>query len=67
MRRMSRPILALLLGLLGFLAYVGLVVAMADFVLEMHWIVQLGYFVVVGIAWAWPARRLMFWGAGVRP
>jgi hypothetical protein len=62
---MSRPIIALLAGIVGFTAYVGVVVALADVVLELHWLVQLAYFAVAGIAWAPPARRLMFWGAGV--
>lgn len=64
--RMSRSTIALILGLLGFLLYVGVVVALADHVLQLHWIVQLAYFTVAGIAWVWPARALMFWGAGGR-
>jgi hypothetical protein len=63
MARMSRPAIATLVGISGFLAYVAVVVALADQVLHLHWIVQLAYFVVVGIAWVWPARALMFWGA----
>ena len=62
---MSRPILALLAGLVGFAAYVGVVVLLADWVLTLHWLVQLAYFLVAGLAWVPPARRLMFWGAGV--
>lgn len=62
---MSRPLLALLLGLFGFAAYVGVVVLLADWVLTLHWLVQLAYFTVAGLAWVPPARRLMFWGAGV--
>lgn len=64
-RAMTRPIIALLAGLGGFAAYVALVVALADFVLDLHWVLQLAYFLVAGIAWAPAARRLMFWGAGV--
>jgi hypothetical protein len=62
---MTRPIIALSAGLVGFAAYVALVVVLADFVLDLHWILQLAYFLVAGIAWAPAARRLMFWGAGV--
>jgi hypothetical protein len=60
---MPRPLLALIVGLLGFLLYVGIVVALADRVLHLHWLVQLAYFTVAGIAWVWPARALMFWAA----
>jgi len=62
---MSRPIIALLAGILGFALYVGVVVALADIVLSLHWVVQLAYFIVAGLAWVPPAKRLMFWGAGV--
>ncbi|WP_369333118.1 DUF2842 domain-containing protein [Corynebacterium diphtheriae] len=40
---------------------------MADPVLGLHWAVQALYFVVAGLAWTWPARRLMVWAAGARP
>jgi hypothetical protein len=62
---MSRPILALLAGVFGFAFYVALVVVLADWVLTLHWTVQLAYFLAAGLAWVPPARRLMFWGAGV--
>ena len=60
---MPRSLIALLVGTLGFLVYVGVVVALADFVLALPWFVQAAYFIVAGIAWVWPARRLMFWAA----
>lgn len=63
---MPRPLVALIAGLLGFLLYVGAVVALADPVLHLHWVVQLVYFAVAGVAWVWPARALMFWAARVR-
>ena len=64
---MSRTAIALLVGLLGFLLYVGVVVALADHVLALHWTVQTAYFVLAGIAWAWPAQRLMYWAARKDP
>ena len=60
---MSRIPLAVLAFLIGFSAYVAAVVALADHVLRLHWTVQAVYFVVAGVAWAWPARALMFWAA----
>jgi hypothetical protein len=60
---MSRTPVAALLGLLGFVLYVMVVVALADHVLQMHWAVQGLYFAVAGIAWTWPARALMIWAA----
>ncbi len=61
----SRSLLATLIGVGGFLLYVGVIVALADHVLPLHWTVQVLYFLVAGIAWTWPARWLMVWA--VRP
>jgi hypothetical protein len=60
---MSRVTFAALVGVTGFLLYVMVAVALADHVLELHWAVQAAYFLVAGIAWAYPARALMFWAA----
>ena len=60
---MSRIPLAVLIFLVGFTAYGAAAVVLADHVLGLHWTVQAVYFVVTGIAWAWPARALMFWAA----
>ena len=64
--RMSRIAIAVPVGLLGFFLYVGLVLKAADHVLEWHWLLQVPFFMVAGIAWAFPARWLMFWAAGQR-
>jgi hypothetical protein len=63
---MPRIIIASLVGILGFLAYLGVTVTLADHVLTLHWALQVAFFLAAGIAWAWPARWLMFWGAGQR-
>jgi hypothetical protein len=63
---MPRILIASLVGILGFLAYLGVTVALADHVLTLHWALQIPFFLAAGIAWAWPARWLMFWGAGQR-
>jgi membrane protein implicated in regulation of membrane protease activity len=60
---MKRALLALFIGVVGFVLYVGAVVALADHVLPLHWTVQVLYFAVVGVLWAWPAKVLMFWAA----
>lgn len=61
-----RAAMATILGLVGFLLYVGAVLAVADHVLGWHWVVQALFFVVAGSAWVWPARWLLFWGAGAQ-
>jgi hypothetical protein len=60
---MSRIAIAAVGGTLGFILYVMAVVALADHVLALHWLVQVVYFVVAGLIWAWPAKALMFWAA----
>jgi membrane protein implicated in regulation of membrane protease activity len=59
--------MAVTAGILGFLLYIGAVVALADVVLRLHWTVQAVYFAVVGIAWVWPVSRLMYWAARKSP
>lgn len=65
---MSRPpstrvLIAVPLGLLGFIAYVALAVTLADRVSGLHWAVQALYFVAAGVAWVVPAHYLMLWAA----
>jgi hypothetical protein len=60
---MSRIPIAVVVFLVGFTAYVGAAIVLADHVLKLHWTVQAVYFLVAGVAWAWPARALMFWAA----
>ncbi len=61
MAGMSRSTIALLAGLAGFIAYVVVVLLLADHVLGLHWMVQFVFFAVAGIAWVWPAKRLIVW------
>lgn len=60
---MSRLPIAILIGLIGFCAYLGVVVALADHVLTLHWTVQVAYFLLAGVLWALPAHYLMLWAA----
>lgn len=64
---MSRGAIALAVGLVGFTAYVALVVALADHVIPLHWALGLAYYLVAGLAWTWPAARLMRWGLRADP
>jgi len=58
---MSRPALAAIAGIAGFVAYVIVVLAVADHVRALHWTVEMLFFAAAGIAWVWPAKRLMAW------
>jgi hypothetical protein len=60
---MSRVPVAVIAGILGFLLYVAAAVALADVVLPHHWTLHVLYFTVAGVAWVWPASRLMYWAA----
>jgi len=64
---MSRSTLAFLIGVVGFVVYILVMVALGDFLVTAHWALQLIYYVVAGIIWVFPARRLMIWGAQARP
>ncbi|MFT8245801.1 DUF2842 domain-containing protein [Roseomonas sp. BN140053] len=60
---MNRLAIAILLGLSGLLLYVVAVVALADFVIGLHWTVQALYYLVTGLVWAIPISWLMRWAA----
>jgi len=60
-RGMSRRPIALLAGTGGFLAYVVLVLILADHVQGLHWVIEMLFFAVAGILWVWPAKWLMGW------
>jgi hypothetical protein len=60
---MSRAALAFLIGVVGFIAYIAVIVALGDAVVSRHWLIQLVYYGVAGIAWVVPARWLILWGA----
>ena len=65
---MSRSSLAFLIGLLGFIAYIGVVVALGDVVVHRHWLLQLAYYLVAGVVWVIPAKWLIVWAArGAQP
>ena len=60
---MSKPMLAGITGILGFLLYVAAVIMLADYVLGTHWTVEFVYFALAGIVWVWPAKALIIWAA----
>jgi len=64
---MSRPAIATLAGIAGFVLYVAAVLLLADHVRATHWTLELLFFAIAGIAWVWPAKRLMEWAVRRRP
>ncbi len=62
----SRVPLAVIGGLVGFIAYVAVAVVVADRIEGGHWAIQAIYYLVAGSLWVIPARWLMYWGAGLR-
>jgi hypothetical protein len=58
---MSRTAIASLAGLAGFLAYVVIVLLLADLLRGRHWLLELAFFALAGILWVWPAKRLIAW------
>lgn len=63
LRAMSKPMLAGLLGVIGFLLYVAVVIILADHILGTHWALEFIYFALAGIVWVWPAKALIIWAA----
>lgn len=63
---MKRVPIAVIVGFVGFFAYVVAVLAVADKVVTLHWAVQVVYFIVVGTVWVLPVRWLMLWSVHQR-
>ena len=61
---MPRILLATLFGLAFFILYVVAVLALADRIGPMPWVIQLVYFALAGFLWVVPIRWLMLWAAG---
>jgi hypothetical protein len=61
--RMPRILIATVLGLVGFLAYLVAAVTLYDTVAALNWAIQAAYFVVAGTIWVIPVRSLMLWAA----
>jgi hypothetical protein len=64
---MSRPAIAAVAGVIGFLLYVALAVTIGGYLAGSHVLVEFAFYAVAGLAWVWPARRLMFWAARRAP
>lgn len=62
----TRILVATVVGLAGFVAYIAAAVTLFDAVSPYHWAVHALYFLVAGVLWVLPARWLMFWAAGLR-
>jgi len=60
---MARILFATFTFLAGFLAYIGVVLLIADRLGPVHWALQLLFFAAAGVAWVIPTRWLMLWTA----
>ncbi len=60
-RAMSRTAIATIVGLAGFTAYVAVVVVVGDHFRQQHWALEFAYYAVAGMAWTWPALKLIAW------
>ncbi|MFC0408748.1 DUF2842 domain-containing protein [Roseomonas elaeocarpi] len=58
-----RVAFATVIGLLGLAVYVAAVVTLGDHLVNRHWALQAIYYLVTGIAWAFPVASLMRWAA----
>lgn len=58
---MPRNLIATLAGIGGFIAYVVVVLLVADHVRNLHWAIEFLFFAAAGILWVWPAKWLITW------
>ncbi len=60
---MPRIPIAVVAFLVGFSLYVAAAVVLADRLAGTNWLIQAAYFLIAGILWTVPTRRLMLWAA----
>lgn len=60
---MPRTLIAVAVGLPGFVAYVVAAVTLADRVADLHWAIQALYFLIAGVLWTLPAYWLIVWAS----
>lgn len=58
---MARGPVALIVGLVAFFAYLLVVLELAALLAGTHWALELLFFALAGIVWAFPAARLIRW------
>jgi NhaP-type Na+/H+ and K+/H+ antiporter len=63
LHRMPRIPIAVAAFLVGFSLYVAAVIVLADRLSGLNWLVQAVYFLIAGLLWTVPTRRLMVWAA----
>lgn len=58
----ARRAMAMALLILWIIFYCGLAVRLGEWLLPVHWTVDLAFYIVAGIAWIFPVRSLLRWG-----
>lgn len=58
----AKRTLAMALIITWIVFYCGLAVRLSEWLLPVHWTVDLLFYLVAGIAWIFPVRRLLRWG-----
>jgi hypothetical protein len=58
-----RHAVGMALLVLGLAAYALAAMVAGSALMSAHWLAQFAFFAVAGLAWLWPARRLLAWMA----
>lgn len=59
--RRWRTALGLLVLLVGLAVYSLAAMAIGASLVPRHWLAELAYYLVAGLAWVWPAGQLVAW------
>ena len=57
----NRKIIGMVFLIIGLAVYTLSAVFVAVTYLPNHWLIQLVYYTIVGIGWAFPAKHLLVW------
>lgn len=60
----SRSAIGMLILIFGLMAYVFLAAAVGEFLGGMSLVIQTIYYLIAGLLWIWPVKKLIYWMGG---
>ncbi|NVJ70946.1 MAG: DUF2842 domain-containing protein [Alphaproteobacteria bacterium] len=60
----SRSAIGMLILIFGLTAYVFLAAVVGEFLGDMSLVIQTIYYLIAGLLWIWPVKKLIYWMGG---
>lgn len=60
----SRSFIGMAVMIIGITLYAFLAAGIGNLIVEWHWAIQMSYYLVAGLIWLYPAKKLLQWMGG---